>query len=411
MNQVQQKNMVVGLDIGTSKIVAIVGEVGEDGQIDIVGLGSCPSHGLKKGVVVNIDSTVQSIRRAVEEAELMAGCRIHSVHAGIAGSHIQSMNSHGIVAVRDREVTHTDIERVIDAAQAVAIPQDQRILHVLPQEYVVDFQEGIREPVGMSGVRLEAKVHLVTGAVNAAQNIERCIERCDLQVDDLVLEQLASSYSVLTDDERELGVCMVDIGGGTTDIAIFIEGAIRHTAVIPIAGDQVTNDIAMALRTPTQHAEKIKIKYACALTQLAKADETIKVPSVGDRPPRDLSRQALAEVVEPRYDDLFTLIQSELRRSCFEDLVAAGIVLTGGTAKMEGVVELAEEIFHMPVRLARPHGVSGLQDVINNPIYSTSVGLLLHAVKQQENKALKKLDENQEKNGFSRIKDWIKGNF
>ena len=411
MNQVQQKNMVVGLDIGTSKIVAIVGEVGEDGQIDIVGLGSCPSHGLKKGVVVNIDSTVQSIRRAVEEAELMAGCRIHSVNAGIAGSHIQSMNSHGIVAVRDREVTHTDIERVIDAAQAVAIPQDQRILHVLPQEYVVDFQEGIREPVGMSGVRLEAKVHLVTGAVNAAQNIERCIERCDLQVDDLVLEQLASSYSVLTDDERELGVCMVDIGGGTTDIAIFIEGAIRHTAVIPIAGDQVTNDIAMALRTPTQHAEKIKIKYACALTQLAKADETIKVPSVGDRPPRDLSRQALAEVVEPRYDELFTLIQSELRRSRFEDLVAAGIVLTGGTAKMEGVVELAEEIFHMPVRLARPHGVSGLQDVINNPIYSTSVGLLLHAVKQQENKALKKLDENQEKNGFSRIKDWIKGNF
>jgi len=411
MSQVQQKNMVVGLDIGTSKIVAVVGEVAEDGSIEVVGLGSSPSHGLKKGVVVNIDSTVQSIKRAVEEAELMAGCRIHSVHAGIAGSHIQSMNSHGIVAVRDREVTHMDIERVIDAAQAVAIPQDQRILHVLPQEYVVDFQEGIREPVGMSGVRLEAKVHLVTGAVNAAQNIERCIERCDLQVDDLVLEQLASSYSVLTDDERELGVCVVDIGGGTTDIAIFTEGAIRHTAVIPIAGDQVTNDIAMALRTPTQHAEKIKIKYACALTQLAKADETIKVPSVGDRPPRDLSRQALAEVVEPRYDELFTLIQSELRRSGFEDLVAAGIVLTGGTAKMEGVVELAEEIFHMPVRLARPHGVSGLSDVINNPVYSTSVGLLLHAVKQQENKALRQQGENDEKSTLFRIKDWIKGNF
>lgn len=411
MNPVQQKNMVVGLDIGTSKIVAIVGEVDEDGNIEVVGLGSCPSRGLKKGVVVNIDSTVQSIKRAVEEAELMAGCRIHSVHGGIAGSHIQSMNSHGIVAVRDREVTHMDIERVIDAAQAVAIPQDQRILHVLPQEYVVDSQEGIREPVGMSGVRLEAKVHLVTGAVNAAQNIERCIERCELQTDDLVLEQLASSYSVLTDDERELGVCMVDIGGGTTDIAIFIEGAIRHTAVIPIAGDQVTNDIAMALRTPTQHAEKIKIKYACALTQLAKADETIKVPSVGDRPPRDLSRQALAEVVEPRYDELFTLIQSELRRSGFEDLVAAGIVLTGGTAKMEGVVELAEEIFHMPVRLARPHGVSGMTDVINNPIYSTSVGLLLHAVKQQENRALKGNGEETEKSVYLRIKDWIKGNF
>ncbi len=411
MSQVQQKNMLVGLDIGTSKIVSIVGEVDEDGNIEVVGLGSHPSRGLKKGVVVNIESTVQSIKRAVEEAELMAGCTIHSVYAGIAGSHIHSMNSHGIVAVRDREVTATDIERVIDAAQAVAIPQDQRILHVLPQEYVVDNQEGIKEPVGMSGVRLEAKVHLVTGAVNAAQNIERCVQRCGLQTDAIILEQLASSYAVLTDDERELGVCMVDIGGGTTDIAIFTEGAIRHTAVIPIAGDQVTNDIAMALRTPTQHAEKIKIKYACALTQLARADETIKVPSVGERPPRDLSRQALAEVVEPRYDELFTLIQAELRRSGFEDMVAAGIVLTGGTAKMEGVVELAEEIFHMPVRLAKPYGVSGLTDVINNPIYSTAVGLLLYAVRQQQNKAKNSPVDELENNVFARIKDWIKGNF
>ncbi|WP_430459944.1 cell division protein FtsA [Thalassolituus sp. LLYu03] len=411
MSQVQQKNMLVGLDIGTSKIVAIVGEVDVDGNIEIVGLGSHPSRGLKKGVVVNIESTVQSIKRAVEEAELMAGCTIHSVFAGIAGSHIHSMNSHGIVAVRDREVTATDIERVIDAAQAVAIPQDQRILHVLPQEYVVDNQEGIKEPIGMSGVRLEAKVHLVTGAVNAAQNIERCVQRCGLQTDDIILEQLASSYAVLTDDERELGVCLVDIGGGTTDIAIFTEGAIRYTAVIPIAGDQVTNDIAMALRTPTQHAEKIKIKYACALTQLARADETIKVPSVGDRPPRDLSRQALAEVVEPRYDELFTLIQAELRRSGFEDMVAAGIVLTGGTAKMEGVVELAEEIFHMPVRLAKPYGVSGLTDVINNPIYSTAVGLLLYAAKQQKNKLKNSPVEEGEEGVFSRIKDWIKGNF
>ncbi len=411
MSQVQQKNMLVGLDIGTSKIVAIVGELGADGTIEVVGLGSHPSRGLKKGVVVNIESTVQSIRRAVEEAELMAGCTIHSVYAGIAGSHIHSMNSHGIVAVRDREVTPMDVDRVIDAAQAVAIPQDQRILHVLPQEYVVDNQEGIKEPVGMSGVRLEAKVHLVTGAVNAAQNIERCVQRCGLQTDAIILEQLASSYAVLTDDERELGVCLVDIGGGTTDIAIFTEGAIRHTAVIPIAGDQVTNDIAMALRTPTQHAEKIKIKYACALTQLAKADETIKVPSVGERPPRDLSRQALAEVVEPRYDELFTLIQAELRRSGFEDMVAAGIVLTGGTAKMEGVVDLAEEIFHMPVRLAKPYGVSGLTDVINNPIYSTSVGLLLYAAKQHRNKTNNTRNEDCPDGFYSKIKDWIKVNF
>ncbi len=411
MSTTQQKRMLVGLDIGTSKVVAIVGEVDVDGNIEVVGLGSCPSRGLKKGVVVNIESTVHSIQRAIEEAELMAGCTIHSVYVGIAGSHIHSMNSNGIVAVKDREVTPMDIERVIDAAQAVAIPQDQSILHVLPQEYVVDSQEGIKEPVGMAGVRLEAKVHLVTGSVNAIQNIERCVQRCNLETDDIILEQLASSYSVLTDDERELGVCMVDIGGGTTDIAIFTEGAIRHTAVIPIAGDQVTNDIAMALRTPTQHAEKIKMKYACALTQLAKADETVKVPSVGDRPPRDLSRQALAEVVEPRYDELFTLIQAELRRSGFEDLIAAGIVLTGGTSKMEGVVELAEEIFHMPVRLARPVGVSGLSGEIDNPIYSTSVGLLLYAAGQEYKKSRNKVVQEDKKNPFGRIKEWIKENF
>lgn len=411
MNTVQQKRMLVGLDIGTSKVVAIVGEVDADGNIEVVGLGSSPSRGMKKGVVVNIESTVHSIQRAIEEAELMAGCTIHSVYAGIAGSHVHSMNSNGIVAVKDREVTQTDIERVIDAAQAVAIPQDQAILHVIPQEYVVDSQEGIKEPVGMAGVRLEAKVHLVTGSVNAIQNIERCVQRCNLETDDIILEQLASSYAVLTDDERELGVCVVDIGGGTTDIAIFTDGAIRHTAVIPIAGDQVTNDIAMALRTPTQHAEKIKVKYACALTQLAKADEKIKVPSVGDRPPRDLSRQALAEVVEPRYDELFTLIQAELRRSGYEDLIAAGIVLTGGTSKMEGVVELAEEIFHMPVRLARPVGVTGLTDEINNPIYSTAVGLLLYAAGRENKKTINKFQSDDKKSPFGRIKDWIKNNF
>jgi cell division protein FtsA len=383
MGSVQDKKMIVGLDIGTSKVVAIVGEIGPEGDIEVVGIGSHPSKGMKKGVVVNIESTVQSIQRAVEEAELMAGCQIHSVYVGIAGSHIRSLNSHGIVAIKDREVYSHDLERVIDAAQAVAIPADQKILHILPQEYVIDNQEGIKEPMGMSGVRLEAKVHLVTCAVNAAQNIEKCIRRCGLEVEEIILEQLASSYAVLTDDERELGVCLVDIGGGTTDIAIFTEGSIRHTGVIPIAGDQVTNDIAMALRTPTQHAEEIKIKYACALTQLAGADETIKVPSVGDRPPRDLSRQALAEVVEPRYDELFTLVQAELRRSGYEDLVPAGVVLSGGTSKMEGVVELAEEIFHMPVRVGYPQSVRGLNDIVRNPIYATSVGLLLYGSEQQ----------------------------
>ncbi len=383
MGSAQDRKMIVGLDIGTSKVVAIVGEIGPEGEIEVVGIGSHPSKGMKKGVVVNIESTVQSVQRAVEEAELMAGCQIHSVYVGIAGSHIRSLNSHGIVAIKDKEVYSHDLERVIDAAQAVAIPADQKILHILPQEYVIDNQEGIKEPLGMSGVRLEAKVHLVTCAANAAQNIEKCVRRCGLEVEEIILEQLASSYAVLTDDERELGVCLVDVGGGTTDIAIFTEGSIRHTGVIPIAGDQVTNDIAMALRTPTQHAEEIKIKYACALTQLAGADDTIKVPSVGERPPRDLSRQALAEVVEPRYDELFTLVQAELRRSGYEDLVPAGIVLTGGTSKMEGVVELAEEIFHMPVRVGYPQWVKGLNDIVRNPIYATSVGLLQYGAEHQ----------------------------
>ncbi len=382
MSKARQNRMIVGLDIGTSKVVAIVGEINPEGRLEIIGLGSHASKGLKKGVVVNIDSTVQSIQRAIEEAELMAGCQIQSVFAGIAGNHIRSMGSHGIVAIRDREVFQPDIDRVIDAAQAVAIPADQKILHILPQEFIIDSQEGVKEPLGMSGVRLEAKVHLVTCAVNAAQNIEKCIKQCGLGVDDIILEQLASSYSVLTDDEKDLGVCLVDIGGGTSDIAIFTEGAIKHTAVIPIAGDQVTNDIAMALRTPTQNAEEIKIKYACALASMAGENETIKVPSVGEREDRSLSRQALAEVVEPRYEELFTLIQTELRRSGFEELIAAGIVLTGGTSKMEGVVELAEEIFHMPVSIGKPKNVSGLSDIVRNPIYATAVGLLQYGASQ-----------------------------
>lgn len=412
MGSVQEQKMIVGLDIGTSKVVAIVGELSGDGQIEIVGIGSNASRGMKKGVVVNIESTVQSIQRAIEEAELMAGCQIHSVYVGIAGSHIRSLNSHGIVAIRDREVFGLDLERVIDAAQAVAIPADQKILHILPQEYVIDNQEGIKEPLGMSGVRLEAKVHLVTCAGNAAQNIEKCIRRCGLEVEDMILEQLASSCSVLTEDEKELGVCLVDIGGGTTDIAIFTEGSIRHTGVIPIAGDQVTNDIAMALRTPTQYAEEIKIKYACALTQLAGANETIKVPSVGDRPPRDLSRQSLAEVVEPRYDELFTLIQAEVRRSGFEDMIPAGIVLTGGTSKMEGVVELAEEIFHMPVRVGVPQGVQGLTDIVRNPIYATGVGLLQYGLLHQEDGSTHSGGAGTSTEGvFARFKNWISSNF
>ncbi|MEE9570623.1 MAG: cell division protein FtsA [Gammaproteobacteria bacterium] len=406
-----ERKLIVGLDIGTSKVVAVVGELAAENTIEVIGIGSNPSRGLKRGVVVNIESTVQSIQRAVEEAELMAGCEINTVFAGIAGSHVRSLNSHGIVAIRDKEVSRSDVDRVIDAARAVAIPADQRILHVLPQEFLVDSQEGIREPIGMSGIRLEAKVHLVTGAVSAAQNIVKCVQRCGLDVEDVVLEQLASSYSVLTEDEKDLGICLVDTGGGTTDIAVFRGGAIQHTAVIPIAGDQVTNDIAVSLRTPTQYAEEIKIKYACALSQLANPDETIEVPSVGDRPPRRLARQTLAEVVEPRYEELFSLVRDELRRSGFEELIAAGIVLTGGSSKMEGAVELAEEIFHVPVRLGVPQYVEGLVDVVRNPIHATAVGLLLYGKEAAEAQA----DAAAAKAGifgvFDRMKAWFQGNF
>lgn len=411
MSRKGDQRLIVGLDIGTSKVTAIVGELQEDGEIEVIGFGMHPSRGLKKGVVVNIESTVSSIQRAVEEAELMANCEINQVYAGIAGSHVRSLNSHGIVAIRDREVTQSDVDRVIDAARAVAIPADQKILHVLPQEFIIDGQEGIRQPIGMSGVRLEARVHMVTGAASAAQNIIKCVQRCGLEVEDIVLEQLASSYSVLTEDEMELGICLVDIGGGTTDIAVFNHGAIRHTAVIPIAGDQVTNDIAISMRTPTQYAEDIKVRYACALSQLANLDETIEVPSVGERPPRRLARQTLAEVVEPRYEELFGLIRDELRRSGFDQMIAAGIVLTGGSAKMEGAVELAEEVFHMPVRLGVPQHVSGLGDVVRNPIHSTGVGLLMYARKKFDRVP----DDLPVGRGMgevlARMKAWFQGNF
>jgi len=411
-----ERELIVGLDIGTSKVVAIVAapvlDAGpNDNKLEIIGIGSHPAKGMKKGVVVNIESTVQSIQRAVEEAELMAGCQIHSVFAGIAGSHIRSLNSHGTVAIRDKEVTQGDVDRVLDAARAVHFPGDQQLLHVLPQEYIIDNQEGIREPIGMSGVRLEAKVHLITGAVSAAQNITKCIERCGLVVDGIILEQMASSYSVLEQDEKELGVCLVDIGGGTTDIAVFVDGAIRHTAVIPIAGDQVTNDIAVALRTPTQYAEEIKIKYACALTQLAREDETIEVPSVGDRPSRQLARQTLAEVVEPRYEELLMLVQAELRRSGFEEMMAAGVVLTGGSAKMEGAIELAEEVFHLPVRLGVPQHVGGLVDVVRNPIHATGVGLLLFGNEQVGAGHSESVISEGFKGMLTRMKSWFQGNF
>jgi cell division protein FtsA len=404
------KDLMVGIDIGTSKVVAIVGEITSEGKINVIGIGSHPSQGLKKGVVVNIESAVTSIQNAVEEAELMAGCQIYSAFTGIAGSHIRSMNSHGIVAIRDREVTQLDVDRVIDAAKAVAIPADQKILHILPQEFMIDNQDAIREPIGMSGVRLEAKVHIVTGAVSAAQNIVKCLKRCGLMASDIVLEQFASSQSVLGDDEKELGVCMIDIGGGTTDIAIFTDGAIRHTAVIPIAGDQVTNDIAIALRTPARNADEIKLKYSCALQDLADANQMIDIPTVGDRPGRHVSKRALAEVVEARYEELFSLVAQEIRRSGLEDRIAAGIVLTGGASKVEGAVELAERVFRMPVRLGTPQFVSGLPEIINNPVYATGVGLLLYGLQQREGQQ-ETLTQPTLKGLWGRMRSWFQGNF
>jgi len=404
-----EKDLVVGLDIGTSKIVAIVGEMQADGSVEVIGIGSHPSRGLKRGVIVDMTSTEQAIQRAVEEAELMAGCSIHSVYAGISGNHIRSLNSDGTVAIKDKEVSEGDVERVLDAARAVPVAADQKILHVLPQEYVIDNQDGIRQPIGMAGVRLEAHVHVVTAALSATQNISKCLARCGLTVDELIMQPLAASYAVLAEDEKDLGVCLVDIGAGTTDIAVFTDGAIRHTACIPIAGDQVTNDIAVALRTPTQHAEDIKIKYACALEQLARNDETIQVPSVGDRTSRRLARQTLAQVVEARYRELFSLVLAELRRSGLENMVASGLVLTGGASRIEGAAELAEEIFHMPVRLATPQGVNGLSDVVSNAIHATGVGLLLYGSRADFSRNL--INNNVGDTILDRVRSWFRGEF
>ncbi len=405
-----RSNLIVGLDVGTSKIAAIVGEVTGNGEVEIVGFGSHPSRGLKKGVVVNIEATVQSIKRAVEEAELMAGCRIQSVYAGISGSHVRSLNSNGIVAVRNREVSQQDVDRVIDAACAVAIPADQKLLHVLPQEFIVDDQGGISEPIGMSGVRLEARVHIITGSVSAAQNIAKCVERCGLQVDKLILEQLASSYAVLMDDEKELGVCLVDIGGGTSDIAVFEHGAIRHTAVIPIGGDHVSNDIAVALRAPPKNADDIKIRHGCALPELLEGEEMIDVSEVGDRPNRRMSRHVLTEVIRARMEELFRLILREVRRGGFDTMPAGGVVLTGGSSQLRGAVELAEEVFEVPVRLGLPTGVSGLSDVARDPGHATGIGLLRFG-SQSQPQAPGKYGESTFGQVLARMKSWFTGNF
>jgi cell division protein FtsA len=407
-----ERHIITGLDIGTSKVVALIGEIKHDGSIEIIGIGRQPSHGLKKGVVVDIDATVNSIQRALQEAELMAGCEVRTAYAGIAGSHIRSLNSHGIVAIRDKEVSGADVERVIDAAKAVAIPADQKILHVLPQEFIIDNQGSIREPAGMAGVRLEARVHIVTSAVSSSQNIAKCVRRCGLEVDDIILEQLASSHAVLTDDEKELGVCLLDIGGGTTDIAVFYDGSIQHTAVIPIAGDQVTNDIAMALRTPTKAAESIKIQHGCALPEIATTQDMIEVLSVNDRPGRQISAKALSEVICARYEELFSLVRNELRRGGFEERIPAGIVMTGGGSRINGVLELAELCFEMPIRHGVAHHVTGLTEATNDPSLTTGVGLLLHGYKQQyETNYRSSSDVVQGAGWLIKMKEWFKGNF
>ncbi len=407
----ENKKLVVGLDIGTSKIVAIVAELKPEGGFEIIGMGSHPSRGLKKGVVVNIETTVNAIQRALEEAELMADCKIREVYTGIAGNHIRSFNSQGMVAIKDKEVTQMDIDRVIETAKAVQIPNDQQILHVLNQEFIIDGQEDVREPLGMSGVRLEVKVHMVTGAVSAAQNIVKCVRRCGLEVNDLILQPLASSVAVLSEDEKDLGVCLVDIGGGTTDIAVFTHGAIRHTAVIPIAGDQITNDIAMALRTPTKDAEDIKQRFGSALSQLADPQEMVDVPGVGDRSSRQLSRKTLAEVIEPRVEELYSLVQSELRRSGYEELLSSGVVLTGGSSAMQGMVELGEEIFHMPVRIGLPHYTGGLAEVVRSTRYATGVGLLIAGANEHHQREAARAHVGSIQQVLERMKNWFTGNF
>ncbi len=412
MTKKTEKNIIAGLDIGTSKIAAFIAEVTPVGTLEMIGIGSHPSRGLKRGVVVDIEATVQSIQRAVQEAELMAGCEVRSVYTGIAGSHIRSLNSHGIVAIRDSEVSQADVERVLDAAKAVVIPADQKILHILPQEFIIDNQGNIREPIGMAGVRLEARVHVVTGAVSAAQNITKCVRRCGLEVNDIILEQLASSHAVLTEDEKDLGVCLIDIGAGTTDIVVFSNGAIQYTAVIPIAGDQVTNDIAMALRTPTKAAEAIKLQYGHAIAELASSGQMIDVLGVNERSGRKISVKALADVISARYEELFTLVRHELRMSGFDALLPAGFVLTGGASSINGALELAEKSFEMPVRQGLVPAFPGLSDTMTHPAWATGVGLLMHGLQQQYEGGYNiPLSSRSVTGVFTKMRQWFKGNF
>lgn len=401
-------DLIVGLDIGTTKICAIVGEVTDEG-IDIIGIGTHPSRGLRKGVVVNIETTVQSIRRAIEEAELMAGCEVNTVFTGIAGGHIKGINSHGIVAVKNKEVREADIQRVIDAAKAVAIPLDREVIHVLPQEFVIDDQGGIKEPLGMSGVRLEAKVHIVTAAVSSAQNIIKCANRTGLNVADIVLQPLASAKAVLTEEERELGVCLVDIGGGTTDIAIFHNGAIVHTGVIALGGNNLTSDVAIGLRTPAHEAEKIKQKWGTCLPSRVGAEETIEVPSVGGREPRSIARQVLVDILEPRVEEIFQLVYREIQRSGHADLLPAGVVITGGSTLLDGMPELAEEVLGLPVRIGYPQGVGGLVDVVKSPMYATGVGLVMYGADNMDSRYFPiRHSESTYRRLTDRMRDWLR---
>lgn len=406
----EYKDLIVGLDIGTAKVTCMIAEARPDGRLNVVGLGTHPMNGLKRGVVVNIEATVDAISRVIQEVEVMADCKIRDVYTGIAGSHIKSFNSNGMVAIKDKEVSPMDVERVIEVARAMPIPAEQQILHILTQEFIIDGQGGVREPIGMSGVKLEVKVHIVTGAVSAAQNVVKCVRRCGLEVMDLILQPLASSLAVLTEDEKELGVCLVDIGGGTADIAVFTQGAIRHTAVLPVAGDQITNDIAMALRTPTSEAEEIKIRYGVAMHAMADPEEMIEVPGVGDRPPRSLSRQRLADVIEPRVSELFELVQAELRRSGYEELLSSGIVLTGGSSVMRGMVELGEEVFHLPVRVGSPQYDGGLADVVCQPYYATAMGLVLEGQAQRRRGIMARETRNL-RQVIGKMKSWFERNF
>ncbi|MBL0709869.1 MAG: cell division protein FtsA [Colwellia sp.] len=411
MPKVTERNLVVGLDIGTSKISVAVGEITPDNQLSIIGVGNQPARGMDKGGVNDLNLVIQSIQRAINEAELMADCQISSIYLGISGKHINCQNENGMVPINDKEVTQEDVDNVIHTARSVPIAAERRMLHVLPQEYSIDCQDGIKSPIGMSGVRMEAKVHIITCANDMAKNLVKCVERCNLTADQLIFSALASSYSILTDDEKELGICVVDMGAGTMDISIFTGSALRHTAVIPVAGNQVTSDIAKIFRTPLSHAEDIKVQYACALKQLVSMEESIEVPSVGGRPARSMSRHTLSEVVEPRYLELFELIQDEVRAAGLEDQIAAGYVLTGGTAKMEGVVEFAEEVFQMPVRIAKPLAVQGLKEYVDDASYATVVGLLHYGLQAHESGTQERNKTEGVTDLWSRLHAWFKGEF